>query len=136
MQRSPSECGNAMDLWRSFHVAVSVMFSVASIRTHFLVAVETSLLGNVMLVHILMLFQQLMQHHSDCCVLISYPTIMRLCTIIILHIIDCLLHRSACVALLTFHVIPFSTTFQLCVYISWSVVTKDNVLTTCLLAFY
>jgi len=48
-QRSHSECGSATDLWRSFHAAVSDTSSVASIRTHFLVEVELSLPGIVIL---------------------------------------------------------------------------------------
>jgi len=58
-QRSHSECGSAMDLWRSFRAAVSDMSSVASIRTRFLVAVEMSLPGNVMSVDLLLQFQRL-----------------------------------------------------------------------------
>jgi len=46
-----------MGHWRSFLAVVSDMSSVANIRTHFLVAVETCLPGNTTLVDKLLLFQ-------------------------------------------------------------------------------
>ena len=58
-QRSHSEFGSAMDLWRSFLAAVWDMSFVASIHTRFLVAVEMSLRGSVKSVDMLLQFQQL-----------------------------------------------------------------------------
>jgi len=53
-QKSHSEYGSAMDLWRSFHAAVLDTFFVVSIHTRFLVVVEMSLPGDLLLVHVLL----------------------------------------------------------------------------------